>query len=79
MEMDQGIHGPQNRGPGGFRGNDVVDQEHQIHASLGLRDKGPHKNGPEEERRAQARTWRVKIHASTDQKSKGPRRRGPGG
>jgi len=35
-------------GIGGFRGDNVVDQEDKVHANRELRDKGPHKHGPEE-------------------------------
>jgi len=44
----RGIHGTQKGGSGGFRGDNVVDQKDQVHASRELRDKGPHKHGPEE-------------------------------
>ena len=44
----RGIHGTQKGGSGGFRGDNVVDQEDQVHTSRELRDKGPHKHGPEE-------------------------------
>jgi len=44
----RGIHGTQKGGLGGFRGDNVVDQEDQVNASRELRDEGPHKHGPEE-------------------------------
>jgi len=42
------IHGTQKGASGGFRSDNVVDQEDQVHASSELRDKGPPKHRPEE-------------------------------
>ena len=85
----RGIQGRQWGGPGGFRGDNVVDQGDQVHTSTDRMDKGPRlcgpggadpsKHGPEKERLKEAQTRRVKIQASTHLQSKGPRKGGPGG
>ena len=49
-------------GPGGFKGDNVVDHEDYFHASTNRMDKGPHKCGPKWWRSLQAQTREGKAN-----------------